>query len=604
MRYEFKAEDAERFAFEQHIKTKKKGNDLVFIKCPYCGASSNDKEKFAINLRTGQFNCFRASCRAKGNMLTLSRDFGFSLGREVDEYYTPRRTYRVWKEIKPEEPQDEAIEYMQSRGISKETARKYYIRERKDKQGIVIPFLDPEGKVQTIKYRNPAPKEGQNKEWAEPNCKPILFGMYQCDLTNKMLIVTEGQMDSLSVSEAGIANAVSVPAGANGYTWVPYCWDWMQQFEKIIVFGDHEKGHITLYEDFCQRWGAKVWHVREEDYKDCKDANDILIKYGAEQIRRCIDNAIQAPLPKVINLADVEDVDIESIEKIPTGISELDTTLHGGLPKGQVVLITGKAGDGKSTLANYMLLNAIDAGNRAFVYSGELPNFLLKNWMMLQAAGVEHIDENNAVRPDIKKKISEWFRDYVWIYDNRSIENEEDEPVYILRLIEDVIIRNGVSVILLDNLMTAMDLDEHTETDKYEKQSLFLKKLARLALKYNVLIILVAHKRKSNGSDGTNDAVMGSSDIVNLASIVISYERVPKKASDLTDVMNQAKKRIIRVTKNRLFGELNDKGFDVMFEPKSRRVYCENDMHKEFGWADGSEGFEEIPDEIALPWEL
>jgi predicted phosphodiesterase len=148
--------------------------------------------------------------------------------------------------------------------------------------------------------------------------------MAQCNLDNKTLIITEGQIDSLSVAEAGIDNAVSVPTGAKGFTWIPHCWDWIQNFDKIVVFGDHENGYITLYNDLAARFDSKVWHVREEDYKDCKDANDILRKYGVEQIRQCIANAEQKPIDKVIDITMVEDINPYDIEKMPTGIKDID----------------------------------------------------------------------------------------------------------------------------------------------------------------------------------------------------------------------------------------------------------------------------------------
>ena len=78
--YEFDKEDAYRFARERGISAKRRGNELQFRRCPYCGELTNDKETFAINLETGQFKCLRASCGAKGYMLTLAREFDFSLG--------------------------------------------------------------------------------------------------------------------------------------------------------------------------------------------------------------------------------------------------------------------------------------------------------------------------------------------------------------------------------------------------------------------------------------------------------------------------------------------------------------------------------------------
>lgn len=609
--YRFKTEDAERFASENNFKTHRQGNELVFTKCPYCGGNSrSDKNKFAINLITGQFNCFRASCGARGNMITLAQDFNFSLGREIDEYYRPQRQFKRYKRPEaPIEPKEAAVKYLKSRGISEETVRKFQITSKDDV--VVFPFFDEKGDIQTIKYRNPDPKDGQSKEWFEKNCKPILFGMLQCNPSNKTLIVTEGQIDSLSVAEAGIENAVSVPGGVNSFTWVPYCWDWISQFEKIVVFGDHEKGHVTLYAEFCQRWQRKVWCVREEDYLDCKDANDILRKHGAEQIRKCIENAEQPPIPKIIDLSEVEDVDINEIDKLRTGLWKLDDVLCGGLPFGQLVLVTGKAGDGKSTLANQILVNAINEGYKVFMYSGELPNYLLKSWMTFQAAGpsnIKKIDQKGEYRtnsgyeiqPEVKKKISDWFADQAWIYDNRIADNEDDEQVKLLDLIDMVVVQKGVRVVLLDNLMTALDLDPGEAQDKYDRQGLFMKRLARLALKHNILIILVAHKRKMSAPEA-NDTVAGSADIVNLASIVISYERGSKE--------DDPKSRRLKVTKNRLFGELTSgHGLLLDFDPASKRIYDhENngELKRHYGWEgfDYAEHFKNDNDEdIKLPW--
>ena len=587
--YEFRPEDAERFASENNFKIRRKGNELIFLKCPYCGsATRNDKEKFAINLKTGQFNCFRASCGAKGNMLTLARDFNFSLGKDTDVYYSigPQRHYRIFKKPKEIDSSEAAIEFMQKRGISEDVCRKYQLTSNSD-GNIIFPFLDEDAELQFIKYRNPDPKEGQSKEWSEANCKPILFGMAQCNPDNKTLVITEGQIDSLSVAEAGIENAVSVPTGANGFTWVPYCWNWMRKFEKIIVFGDHENEHITLYNEIAARWKFKVWHVQEEDYLDCKDANEILRKYGVDQIRKCIDQAVQRPIPKAKELSKVEYINPYDIEKLPTGINHLDNTLCGGLPFGQVVLLTGKAGDGKSTFASQILLSALQNNYKCFAYSGELPDYLFKSWIDYQAAGKDNTYEEwnkwtferpRKVYPKILKRINEWYSRKIWIYDNVTREMDEDDG--LIALMEQVINQYNVKVLLLDNLMTGLDLEPNLGVDKFDRQSIFVKKLARLALRYEVLIILVAHKRKDNGRVGVNESVSGSADITNLASIVLSYER-----SSRDDVGRD--ERLLKVTKNRLFGKTDESGLILKYDNVSKRIYT-NDFERDrkYGWND------------------
>lgn len=601
--YIFKPEDAENFARSIGARFFSTSRELFFETCPYCH-QSKDKRTFSINLTSGKFHCFRASCNANGNMLTLAKDFNFSLGQNADEYYRPTRHYRVWKRpAEPIKPKDDALAFLESRGISAGTAERYMITSKETKTGtaIVFPFMDENGDIQMIKYRNPAPKEGESKEWSEKECKPILFGMYQCDPDEKVLIITEGQMDSLSVAEAGYTNAVSVPTGANGFTWIPYCWNWMEQFERIIVFGDHEKGHITLYAEMLQRWKSKVWCVRPEDYRDCKDANDILRLYGKEQIRKCIQNAAQPPISNIIPLSDVEDIDLDDLEKLGTGITKLDETLSGGLPFGQLILITGKSGDGKSTLGNQFIVNAIDYGYRVFIYSGELPNFMLRSWITLQAAGPDNIDAvkkyggkaEYKVKPGVNELIRHWLEGIAWIFDNNGIPDEDAEQEKLADLLETVIERCGVRVILLDNLMTALDLEPGTASDKYDRQSEFVKKLTRLAVSHNVLIILVAHKRKM-GAGEVNDTVSGSADIVNLASIVMSYERGDAKSKeDTSDNI-----RYLRVTKNRLTGELH-KGIKLTFDPISKRIHEVGSQPTwQYSWEAGIKDKEEI-----LPWE-
>ena len=599
--YKFKPEDAEEFARSQGIRTRRNGNELQFKTCPFC-KSRKDIYTFAINMDTGQYNCKRAKCDAHGNMITLAKAFNYELDRITSEYYQPKRHYQAFrKPAEPIKPKEPAVAYLGERGIPAEIVQRYQVTSKQnDHDGndiIIFTFFDQDGFPQTIKYRNPQAEK--KKEWFQPNCKPILYGMDQCNLENKTLIVTEGQIDSLSVATAGIENAVSVPGGVNSFTWVSYCWDWMTNFDKIVVFGDHENGHITLYADFMGYWRNKVWCVQPEDYLDCKDANDILRKYGVDQIRKCIDNAAQPPVSNTLALEEVEDVDINSIEKLQTGIDKLDTTLKGGLPFGQVILITGKSGDGKSTLANQLIVNAIDRQFKTFIYSGELPNYLLKAWIMFQAAGPNHVRPTRSYGSDgvyevdaaAKAKINQWLKGYAWIYDNRIATDEETEQEKLINLLEDVIQRNGIRVILLDNLMTAMDLEpDGTSFDKYDRQSTFMKKLARIATNRNVLIILVAHKRKMTSSE-TNDTVSGSADIVNLASVVISYERpfIPVFTENKAGAEAKQKflqiygvdsieeveaMRVLKVTKNRLTGDVTSgSGILLEFDGKSKRIH-------------------------------
>lgn len=606
--YEFNADDAYRFANHVHIQAFERGKELWFRTCPFCHGKGKSNEKtFSINLETGQFNCFRASCRRQGNMVDLAREFDFSLGNAFDEYYNPKKQFRRLNTPKePVKPKEPAIKYLETRGISKAIAEKYQITCQTDHPNVLcMPFIDENGIWQFVKYRKTDFVKGRdtNKEWCEADCKPILYGMYQCNLNNKTLIITEGQLDSLSVAECNIENAVSVPTGVNGFTWIPYCWNWVNQFEKIVVFGDYEKGHITLLDDIKKRFRCEIWHVRVEDYKDCKDANDILRKYGKDQVRHCIDNAIREPLDYVMDISDVEDVNIYEIEKLKTGISELDYPLYGGLPFPGLVIVTGKRSEGKSTLTSQIIGNAIDQGYKCLAYSGELAAWQFKSWLVKQIAGGNHTflyeNKNGEKGFEVSKAnkaiINEWLRGKLQLIDNSKVGSKN--AIGILDAVENIIQQYGIRVVLLDNLMTAISALTEKSGEKYDMQSQFTKRITEIAMKYNAVIILVAHKRKNTSGVDEMDDIAGASEIANLASVIISYGRDQEIGED---------QRMLRLLKNRLLGRVNWKGWIMDFDEKSNRIYGSgDDVSRDYGWVElvpKQEGFTDATDIDDIPF--
>ena len=594
--YEFKESDALEFAKASGSQTKQRGDELQFLYCPYCnGGKNKDKYSFSINLISGQFKCLRSSCSVSGNMLTLAAEFSwFSLGSDVEAYYQTgkRQKFRKFRRMEPLKPKPAAITYLESRKITAATAEKYQITvQSKHENILVFPFLDEKGSLQFVKYRktdfNPAVDKG--KEWCEANCKPILFGMYQCNLDNKTLVITEGQLDSLSVAESGIENAVSVPNGKNAFTWVPYCWDWLQNFDTLIVFGDCEKGRITLLDDMQRRFRGVVKAVRQQDYKGCKDANEILKKYGRDAVRKAVEQAETLPMQQVKELADVKAVDLFSLPKIPTGIESLDKVLSGGIYLGQTVILTGKRGEGKSTLGSQILANALNTENTVFAYSGVLPDYFFKRWIDFQIAGkhnvIDRTGESGTVSYFIPKektnKISEWYRGRAYLFDNQSL--EDDEPEDLIEVIEKAIQQYGIQLVLLDNLMTSLDVG--MGVDLYRAQSKFVDKLVKMAKRQQVAVVLVVHPRKNSFGNDDNDSVSGSADITNKVDVVMTYKR---------DKNLPENERLLTVSKNRLTGKLavGGKAIHLYFDETSKRIGDDTAVFTvPYGWEEDTGGF-------------
>ena len=587
--YEFKSSDVLDFANFIGAEVKQKGNELFFKYCPQCKGGGGDKETFSVNLETGAFKCFRASCDYHGHFVELARDFGFKLDDEQERKY--RKLPQPKIESKPK-----AIEWLEKRGISADVVKKYKITVQKENDNILVfPFYDEQGVMQFVKYRKMDfdKEKDKNKEWCEKNTMPILFGMYQCEDFSR-LVITEGQIDSLSVASCGIKNAVSVPTGALGFTWLANCWDWINKFEEIVVFGDYEKGKITLIETLEKRIQGKVKCVRCEDYLCEKDANDILRKYGKDAIIKAVENAELREVKYVKRLANVEAVNLADLPKIKTGIRQLDRVC-GGLLRGHVVLLSGKRGEGKSTFMSQIVAEAIEQDNAVFVYSGELPNYHFKNWLDLQIAGNKQIstrqneygDYEYYLTADTVKIINKWYYDKAFIFDNSAVSDNEYEG--LLKVIVDSICRYDIKLVCIDNLMTAMDCD--VNTDLYRQQSSFVKNLEKMAQQYDVAIILVAHPKKTQG-DFDNDTVSGSSDITNAVSFVFNYQRAKDGAEYDSELM---------ITKNRLNGKIltGENSIKLYYSEKSKRVI--SNLYEDKEYSCFAPNWEDITDLDELP---
>lgn len=583
MSYTFKASDVWDFASAIHADVKQKGEELYFTYCPRCHGGGKDKETFSINLTSGAFSCFRASCDYHGHFVELARDYNYQL-----DFGEPK-TYRSLPQ-RPIVSSPPAVDFLLKRGISQEVTERYRITVRKDNPNIaVFPFYDENNVLQFVKYRQINFSGKGNKEWCEKDTRPILFGMDRC-VDFERVVITEGQIDSLSVIESGIQNAVSVPTGALGFTWLPFCFEWLSKFKEVVIFGDCEKGKITLLETLQSRLPQKVKAVRVCDYLGEKDANDILRKYGKSAVIKAVENAEVPQLSNVRSLSKVKAVDLNKLPKVYTGIDEIDKITN-GLALGQLIVITGKRGKGKSTFMSQIIAEALEQQQTVLAYSGELADFHFKRWLDLQLAGDKYVDaERNSygvleysLSQDVLDKINTWYADRAYIYDNSYIP-AEGELETLPETIEKAIKQLNVSVVCIDNLMTAMEYDGD---NLYNAQSSFATKLKSIANKYNVLVILVAHRRKNSGEE-LNDDVSGSADVTNRADIIMAYEASP-------DGEPRGK---LTISKNRLTGRLavGDNAIYLDYSPSCKRITGEYGKGKHYGWEYVQAQQDELPD--------
>lgn len=300
----------------------------------------------------------------------------------------------------------------------------------------------------------------------------------------------------------------------------------------------------------------------------------------------------------------------DNLVSIKTGIYELDRKLI-GLNKGEVSCLSGVNASGKSSVLSQVSLDVINQGYKVALFSGELDESKVLNWLQLQAAGKLYTKptqyENYYYVPDdVKPLINNWLQDKLYVYNNRK----GNEIEKILAKVGECIGKNKVDMVILDNLM-AMNLDAMAG-DKYEKQSKFSKRIEAFAKQADVHIVLVAHPRKSIGFIRKDD-ISGTADITNMVDNVFIVHRVNndfrrlgaqtfgwKLDEELFQYSN-----VIEVCKNRDLG-VQDLFVGLYYEPESKRFLNDKYEMKHFKWEDQIEFKLPIADdnEYRLPFDL
>jgi hypothetical protein len=484
--------------------------------------------------------------------------------------------------------------YLGLRKISKKTLD--FAKVKQDKDGnIVFEYYDLNKNLLTVKYR-PSRKinKGELKTWCQSKAdtSPILYGMHQID-TSKPLLITEGEIDRLAAIESGFKNAVSIPFGAGSCTWIEHNWDWLEQFEKIIIWSDNDEAGRKMTEMVIPRLGS--WRCYEAKGTE-KDINLELFKHGKEQVLKVIEEAKEIPIRDIVDLADIEDYDITKAEGLYSNLKGLDRWIS-KYYFGTVNLVAGINGSGKSTLINQIYIaEALQQNYHTFIFSGELTKSALRAWIEFPIAGkknIEVIDKGKhqpkgyRVKAKIKEKMKEWYKGKVFVYDKdfNIVAGE------LLDKMEELARKHGVRNFILDNLMT-INCSEYNKYNDYEAQCTFVLKLCEFAKNYNVLIHLLHHPAKIDTVRRlTKMDIAGMAKITNLVHYVTTIHRVSDTEKEGVlkkngDYQSEPIKfdALVEILKNRPMG-FQDKCVGLFFDMASKRYYGDSDsLNRQYSW--------------------
>ena len=508
-------EDIKRYIDAEQVKNKiasDLGLKLKNNKC-LCFLHSESNPSMGYDKKTKKFRCF--GCGQSYDIFNHYQEYynksfieavksivnDFNLNIEVIINDTDRKAK---KEPTIHNSYTESIlSYCEKRNISKSTID--YVGVKENNGSVCFEYRNELGEHLANKYRRTKKPKNNNapKMWFEKDTNVnTLFNMDKIDIT-KPLLITEGEFDCLSAIESGFKNAVSIPSGVNGTNeWINSNWTFIEQFEEIIIWFDNDEPGIKgAREVFNRLPNNSVKIVRCEI---ANDINELLHKYGKLAILKQIEKASTPSIDGVATLDMIEDFDVNEAETLKTGIDYIDEKLI-GMVFGSLNVLSGRNGSGKSTILNQIYIaEAIAQGYKTFLFSGELIGGNVKYWLLQTLANEEQFAEYSAkdghkykkVTIQSKEKIINDMKDRFFLYDN--------DDYRIEAIIEKMTIlakRYGVRVFVIDNLMTV----ENNAKDKYEAETDTVKKLKNFAKKYNALVHLVAHPRKSMNDEIEKD---------------------------------------------------------------------------------------------------
>lgn len=292
---------------------------------------------------------------------------------------------------------------------------------------------------------------------------------------------------------------------------------------------------------------------------------------------------------KWLAMTDVQYVDMSKLVAIPTGYKELDKKII-GLLMGDVTVLSGLSGSGKTSWIDCVVLNAVQRGYKVGIWSGELQDFRFQSWIDQISAGKNYVCkkegyENYYYTPkNIANQINKWLEGKLFLYNNNYGSKWQQLFADIKTLVEN----EGTQLIVLDNLM-ALQIDSY-DGDKYTQQTRFINDLKEYAKAKNIHVILVCHPRKEGGFL-RKESISGTADLTNLADSVIIIHRIGKdfeqRAGEFfgKDKVTPYLKynSVIEVCKNRSMGVI-DLLVGMYYEVESRRLKNEISENIVYGW--------------------
>jgi len=440
---------------------------------------------------------------------------------------------------------------LSKRGLTEETCRKfgYQVADHNGQKVQIAPYYDAEKNL-----------IGQKIRWANKDMKTFgsmkgvgLFGQHLWGQGGKKVVVTEGEIDCLTVSQLQNHKwpTVSVPNGAQGAKKAfKEHLDWLESYDEVIIMFDmDEPGKAAAIEcaEILSPGKARIAHLPE------KDPNDCLIKGKGDQVVNAIWNAKVYRPDGILSGSDLWDAvsteeSVRSIQYPWQGLNEKTW----GLREGELVTITAGSGVGKSAVVREIAHHLVKMGETVgMIMLEESVKRTALGLMGIEINKPLHLTKEGVSEDDLRTAFDGTLgTGRVYLYDHFG----STEVDHLLGRVRYLARSLDCRWVILDHLSIVVSGLEGDDERRLIDRAMTM--LRTLVQETGIGLILVSHLKRPQGTgheEGGQTSLSqlrGSAAIAQLSDMVLGLER-----NQQGDDPNLS---LVRVLKNRFSGETGE----------------------------------------------
>ena len=436
------------------------------------------------------------------------------------------------------------------RRLTEETVRKYSYH-----------IADFSGsKVQVADYKRDGRVVAQKVRTADKQFRMLgdasqagFFGqhLFNTDNHRKMLVICEGEIDAMSVSQ--VMNhkwaVVSLNGGASSAARsFRKEAEFLERFDKVILMFDQDEAGQEAVAKVAPMLRPGQAHIAN---CPAKDANQALVEGKHAELVKSVWDASEYRPDGIIDASTMWDevIRVETYEQHPYPWAGLNEVTH-GLRKGELVTITSGSGMGKSSVVRELMYDLLKSGYK-------LGCMLLEETVKRSIQGLMGVHANRPLHLHGIEVDEETMRDAfdatagtgrLLMYDHfgsSEIEALMSKVVYLCQQGCDFVVIDHVSMVV-----SALEGDERRMIDNLMTQ------LRTIVSRFGIGMIVVSHLKRPEGvshEEGgrtTLGQLRGSAAIAQLSDMCIGLER-----NQQADDPKQRNRTVLRVLKSRYNGQ-------------------------------------------------